>query len=104
MTRLARTCLRPRHVAAMAVVVSALVLLSAHQRAVSSTSSFATADRVTVNGTGEQGTVVAVPDTSHVVVALDGARTNVQSFQPDQISAVSTSTTPPPPPPFPTRT
>jgi hypothetical protein len=99
MIRLARTRLRPRYVIALLAVASGLILLSPHPRAVSSTSSFSASERVTVNATGEQGTVVAAPDGSHVVVALDGARTNVQSFLPDQISPMTTT-----PLPFPTRT
>jgi hypothetical protein len=95
-----------RSAAAIAVMAAAaFLLLGAHTRAVSSTSSFATSDRVTVNSTGETGTVVSVPDSSHVIVALDGSRANVNSFQPDQISSASTTSPPPPTTaPFPTRT
>ncbi|MBS1870090.1 MAG: hypothetical protein JSS99_10525 [Actinobacteria bacterium] len=96
--------LRPA-IAIAVLAAAALVLLGAHTRAISSTSSFTVADRVTVNSTGEKGTVVAVPDASHVVVALDGSRAAVNSFQPDQIAAASTTTSPPPTTaPFPTLT
>jgi hypothetical protein len=88
-----------------ASVVLALALIGAHSPADSATSSFATPDRVTVNTTGERGTVVAVPDSAHVVVALDGARAQVNSYQPDQITEVTASPSPSPSPaPFPTRT
>lgn len=102
MTRLAV----PRYSPAIAVAVAIVaIFLYPHTRAVSSTSSFAPSDRVTVKSTGEDGTVVAVPDTSHVVVALDGSRANVNSFQPDQIAEATTTPTPPPTTaPFPTRT
>lgn len=87
--------LRPRHVtlsvlAVLAGVAGAIAVTDAPPA--SSSNTYTVSERVQVIASGELGSVAAVPDADHIVVALDGSRAAVLSFTSGDIAPAPTST------------